>query len=78
MGEGGSGNVAVVDLSGVAKDVVHSHGSLGSGCVGQHQLAGDITNSPEVGNRLTIHQHAHRIVNRHKASIQLNAQGIQV
>ena len=46
MGKGGCRNAAVIDLARMTQDVVHGNGALGSGGVGQHQLAGHISDGP--------------------------------
>ena len=50
MCERGRWNAAVIDGSRVAKDVIDSHCSLSSSRMRQHQLSGDVTNSPKMGD----------------------------
>ena len=78
MGEGGSWNAAVIDLAVVAKDVVDGHRSLRGSGVSKHQFSSDITNRPEMRNRLTIGEHLHAIVDRHKPTLGLHSELFKV
>ena len=78
MGEGGRRNRAVIDAAAVAQDVVHGHGALGGGGVGQHHFAGDIAHGPEVGHGRPIHQHPHLVIHGDEAPVGLHRQGPEV
>ena len=78
MRKGGSRNAAVINLAGVTKDVVDSDRTLCSGRMSEHQLAGDVSNSPEIGLRNTIHQDTHVVVHRNKAPIGLHSHRLKI
>ena len=78
MRERGGRNTAVVDLTGVTEDIVDSHRALSSSGMGQHQLAGHIADSPEVGYGLTARQHSHAVVDGHKSAVGFNTQSLKV
>ena len=50
MRKRGRWNAAVINRSSVAKNIVDSHSSLRCSRMGQHQLSGDVTNSPKMGD----------------------------
>ena len=82
VGEGGGRNRAVVDAAGVAQDVLHRHGALGGGGVGEHHLAGHIANGPQVRDRggagFAGGQHLQGVVHRDEAAVGRHAHRGQI
>ena len=62
----------------MAKDVVDGHRPLRSSRVRQHQFSRDVTDRPEMGDRLAVGHHLHAVVDRHEPALGFNAELVQV